>query len=346
MKITIDKLAEMAGTSRGAVDKVIHNRPGVRADVRMRILKAIEETGYIPVKERKLRQETIVIKTIAAILPPLTNPFFGVFKRYLDEIAAYMPSMKLEYHYCDTTDVAKLLDLLDKLEEHAIDGYFLRGTYSSRLCERLNRIDKPIIFFEADVPQVKRLCFIGEDCVQSGRLAASLLAKSIGYAGQIAVITGLPDVPSHKQRLDGFLDVMYADYPQIRVVRQIYSLDQPAIAYEQTVKLLRDFPQLNGLCNLAGCAGEIGQVILETNKQTAVSFVCFSTANDVTAMIRKKVVTFSIGLMPREQARLVLETMYNFLYHNQKPEKKFINTPLTIAVDENIRSLITDFGEI
>lgn len=49
MKITIQHIATRAGVSRGAVDKVIHNRPGVREEVRQRVLRVIAETGYVPI---------------------------------------------------------------------------------------------------------------------------------------------------------------------------------------------------------------------------------------------------------------------------------------------------------
>lgn len=56
LKITTQRIAELAGVSRGAVDKTIHGRPGVRADVRRRILQVIQETGYVSPQERKRAQ--------------------------------------------------------------------------------------------------------------------------------------------------------------------------------------------------------------------------------------------------------------------------------------------------
>ena len=45
MKVTINKIAELAGVSRGVVDKVIHGRPGVRPQVRERVMQVIRQTG-------------------------------------------------------------------------------------------------------------------------------------------------------------------------------------------------------------------------------------------------------------------------------------------------------------
>lgn len=46
MKITIRKIAELAGVSRGTVDKVVHGRSGVGDDVRARVQAIIDAEGY------------------------------------------------------------------------------------------------------------------------------------------------------------------------------------------------------------------------------------------------------------------------------------------------------------
>ena len=42
---TIQMVAERAGVSRGTVDRVVNNRSYVKAEVRERVLAAIEELG-------------------------------------------------------------------------------------------------------------------------------------------------------------------------------------------------------------------------------------------------------------------------------------------------------------
>ena len=44
---TIQMVAERAGVSRGTVDRVLNNRSYVKAEVRTRILAAMQELGYV-----------------------------------------------------------------------------------------------------------------------------------------------------------------------------------------------------------------------------------------------------------------------------------------------------------
>ena len=48
MRATIKMIAEKAGVSIGTVDRVLHDRPYVKAEVRMRILQVMEELDYRP----------------------------------------------------------------------------------------------------------------------------------------------------------------------------------------------------------------------------------------------------------------------------------------------------------
>ena len=53
---TIQKVADLAGVSRGTVDRVLNNRPHVNEDVRERVLCAIREIGYISPRESYRQQ--------------------------------------------------------------------------------------------------------------------------------------------------------------------------------------------------------------------------------------------------------------------------------------------------
>ena len=51
MAVTIQKIAELSGVSRGTVDRVLHGRPNVNAVVREKVLRAAEKLGYQQDKE-------------------------------------------------------------------------------------------------------------------------------------------------------------------------------------------------------------------------------------------------------------------------------------------------------
>lgn len=332
LKMTIDKIAELAGVSRGAVDKVIHGRPGVRADVRERVLQIIRQTGYVPPRVSL----DPVCKTVAVIMPRTTNTYFSVLKDALDGLCRSCSDLVLRYHFCETTDIDSQLAALDQ----PADAWLIRGVRSRRLRERLNALGRPVFFLDAEVPGVPAVCLFGEDCYQGGRIAASLLAKCIGHRGKVVVIGGSPEIISHHRRLEGFLDFMRDRCPGIEVAGQFFSQDQGVVAYAQACRTLDQFPDLDGICNLAGYAGEIGQAILQ--RKRAIKMVCFDRTPDVAALIEKGIVEFSISIQLMHQAHTIFDTLRSYLLFGVQPPSDYLETPITILFDENTAAMLPE----
>lgn len=81
-------VARRAGVSQATVSYVLNNNTtiAVPADTRQRIQDAIRDLGYIPDRAaRSLR--TRKTYTLAGIIPDITNPFYPVFERGIQDLA-------------------------------------------------------------------------------------------------------------------------------------------------------------------------------------------------------------------------------------------------------------------
>ena len=74
---TIQMVAELAGVSRGTVDRVLNDRPHVNGEVRQRVLEAIRQLGYISPREVYRRQADAAIRplTLGVLLPNWEGQF-------------------------------------------------------------------------------------------------------------------------------------------------------------------------------------------------------------------------------------------------------------------------------
>lgn len=73
MAVTIQKIAELSGVSRGTVDRVLHGRPNVNPMIREKVVRAAEKLGYqppVPPKSADCRQAAILI-------PQWTDGYFN-----------------------------------------------------------------------------------------------------------------------------------------------------------------------------------------------------------------------------------------------------------------------------
>ena len=76
---TIQMVADRAGVSRGTVDRVLNNRSYVKAEVRTRILAAMQELGYVSPRDahqRVLSESRFSPIRLGVILPNWPDDHF------------------------------------------------------------------------------------------------------------------------------------------------------------------------------------------------------------------------------------------------------------------------------
>jgi LacI family transcriptional regulator len=79
-KVTIKMIAEIAGVSRGTVDRVLNGRPYVKKDVAEKVRRVAEELNYTPdpvAKALKSQKKA----NIGVIVPPKENELFVEVRR-------------------------------------------------------------------------------------------------------------------------------------------------------------------------------------------------------------------------------------------------------------------------
>ena len=76
MAVTIKDIAAAAGVSRGTVDRALHGRGDVSAEVRERVLRIAEELSYRPNRAALGLAALKKAVRVGLLLPSEGNPFF------------------------------------------------------------------------------------------------------------------------------------------------------------------------------------------------------------------------------------------------------------------------------
>ncbi len=214
---TIQTVAELAGVSRGTVDRVLNNRSYVRADVRARVLNAIKETGYLSPKEahRKAAEAQLPLRPVrlGVLLPNWSGPFHEDVPRGIQAARSALEKRDVEVRVCTCeTDVPReAIELIDELVNWGAQGIALCALNDISIEARVGELAEqgiPCITFNSDLPNSRRLCFIGQDYTQSGRIAAELLSKCIPTNAHVLAMAGNLEYDGHRTRLDGFCEHM------------------------------------------------------------------------------------------------------------------------------------------
>ena len=209
---TIQMVAERAGVSRGTVDRVLNNRSYVRAEVRERVLNAIREVGYLSPREAHRQAGTgqqLPPVRLGVVLPNWAGPFRDEVTRGIDAARAVLAERGAQVRVCTCeSDIpVETIDLLDELLSWGAQGIALCALNDLTIEAKVNDMAGkhiPCITFNSDLPESRRLCFVGQDYAKSGRIAAELLSKCIPQEAHVLAMVGNLEYNGHRTRLDGF----------------------------------------------------------------------------------------------------------------------------------------------
>lgn len=141
--LTIKEIAERANVSRTTVSRVINNSGYVSETAKRKVLKVIEETGYIPSETAKSLR-TKRTKVIGVILPKISTETSSRLVKGLDEVFA-----KEGYHILLTNTnliPEKEIEYLRLLKSRHVDGIILSATnINPLLLEEIYQLKIPFV---------------------------------------------------------------------------------------------------------------------------------------------------------------------------------------------------------
>jgi LacI family transcriptional regulator len=196
---TIRDVAQLAGVSTMTVSRVI-NRSGYASEAaRRRVDRAVAELGYVPnAVARQLRSKRT--RTIALVVSDITNPFFTVIARGVEDAARQRDHAVIFVN----TDESQTLenDYLRILMGRQVDGVLLVPAGNSAEPFRLLRSQKiPVVVLDRRV-QVRQ---VDEVRCDSEAGAYALVRHLIGLGHRrIAAITGRRTIATAVDRVAGY----------------------------------------------------------------------------------------------------------------------------------------------
>ena len=159
----------------------------------------------------------------------------------------------------------------------------------------------PVVTVDADLPDSKRVAFVGTGNFKAGQEGGTKLAELIGGKGKIALMTKVGQ-SNLEERIQGYKDAL-AKYPGIQIVQIVDTQSDAVIAAQVATAVLRKNPDLAGI----GCveaAGGMGAAtaVNEAGLAGKVKIVSMDRGNDVLEQIGKGVISASVAqrtaLMP------------------------------------------------
>lgn len=341
MAVTIKQIAELAGVSRGTVDRVLNKRSGIKEETKIKVLKIAEELNYQPnFLGKALVQSKAPIK-IGIILTPEYNPFIqeileGIrvaeneFQAFGIEILIKMPI---------SLEPAEQISILSELENDSVSGIAVFPIDNKRVREKINNLAEKgvaIVTFNSRIEDTKDICFVGQNHYKGGRTAAGLMSKLLPRGGSVGIIISSYNLSCHKDRLHGFTDRLKELASPIEIVEVVENQDKKDEAFKLTLEMSNKYKELNGIYITGGGIAGVGSALSLSGKSNHICTICHDLVPDTVELLKNGTVDFALGQSPTLQGYQLVKILFDYLVKKQHPENSYTEIPITISTADSI----------
>lgn len=337
-RVTSRQVAELAGVSRGTVDRVLHNRGSVRPEVEQRVREIAEQLGYVPDRAGRALSQRKNPPVIGVLLHAEGNPFFDPVQEGIQaaiaEYSDFLPT--LHQTIVKGYDVSVQLAHMDALVANGIQVLVLTPINDSAVQAKIDELvgsGIAVITLNADIEGSCRMCYIGCDYTRSGETAAGLMGLIVRQ-GKVGVVTGSVKMLGHNQRVHGFLSVCRKKYPELDVVDIVENEDDETRSYQVVSDLLSGHPELNALYFTAG--GVVGGLrALKESGRNDIAVVTCDHTEEIRAALSDGTIAATVAQKPFRQGYEATKTAMEYLLNGkQPPEQIFMDNEVLIRENQ------------
>src|ERR1700740_3603805 len=275
--LTLKDIARQAGVSLATVDRVLHNRPGVRPDTVRRVKETIERNAFQPhVAAAELARGPA--PPLSFVMPSGPNLFMQQIQSYLDEMSGWLSARRLAVDMVatDVFDGSVLASTLegfasdyDGVAVVALDHPSVRAAINDLVDAGVN-----VVTLVSDVPSSRRHHYVGIDNIAAGRTAGALVGRLGGpRKGKVAIVAGSPRTRDHAERIFGFNQVMASEFSGLDALPVLESRDEDERSEQLMTRLLGKNSDITGLYNVGAGPAGVAKALIEQGREKQLVFV-------------------------------------------------------------------------
>ncbi len=337
---TIRSIAQAAQVSRGTVDKVLNNRPGVSQEVRDKIQKIAEDLGYKPNLAGKALAFQKKDVRIGIVVPSAADEFFmQVFegiRQGISDFSSFGIQFEVEETFLNTAE--QQLNSINRLRDKTISGLMINPFDDDQVRAALLELKEqniPVITFNSDLSGIGRLCYVGQDSKKSGRVAGLLMHKLLPQGGAVVGVTGTAVFKSIGDRLTGFRNYLKTEAPNLTVSAVFNNDNKKEVGYQQ----LSDYLQHGNPCDGVFITGSGVDGVVRAVQQygkPGIKVICYDMLPSTKHLIQQGWIDFSILQGPFEQGYQPIKLLVDLLFYEHKFSDKHQFTRIDIRTKENL----------
>ena len=336
--VTINDIAEAAGVGKGTVDRVLHNRGRVSEETREKVLRCIKELGYKPnVAARMLAKRNVY--RIAVVYHNTERDFWEQVESGISRAEEEYRQMGIvvDRYIISKISIEKQLEFIEHAIREKYDGLAIVPYSSASISDALNRAvsqGMKVVTFNND-EACRRLCYVGQDSLQSGRTAGRLMGMIAPPNSRYVVIT--PVIEGMKgidQRYEGFKEILNVCRPDMEL-HGVYNCRQDGKqAYERTLELL-DEGSVDAIYVSNVVVSEVARAVFDRGVQHRIKLEGHDLTDTIKDYISNDTIDITIGQEPEIQGYIAVERICKALLQDEEIKTDYY-TKIEVVIKENL----------
>ncbi len=342
MKVTIKRIAELAGVSRGTADRVLNGRGGASKETTEKVLQIAQSLDYKPnVAAKALAMKRYSKKKIGVILNAQSNPFYDDVIEGVHEQAKLIADLGFEVvvKTAKGYDVQQQSGLIGQFMEDQICGLAISPINDIEIANKINELANsgiPVVTVNTDIEKSKRLAYVGSNYEKGGRIAAGLFGMTCGQTEKIGIVTGSLKVLGHNLRIKGFKSCINQDFPRISIADIYECNDNDALAYQVTKEMLLKDQDMTGVFfTAAGTKGGL-EAVRTVCPHKKLKVVTFDFVQTIKENLLNDTIMATICQEPYQQGFLSIKVLYEYIMSGILPESEYIITDTFVKTKYNL----------
>ena len=312
---TIQQIAELAGVSRGTVDRALNNRGRINPEVAKKIEQIADEIGYVP-KHRKKADSTGKQsgrgKRVGVVTQLSQSSFMLQVNKGIRDAAKKLADQGVEVLIKEnaSVDEAEQMRAITELEEEGMDALAVMPVDCDKVRVKLNELTEekniPVVTFNSDIVGTKRCCFVGLD-------------NSAG-----------------SRRVDGFVEELKKSFPEMDLVGVQSSFDHTDEVEKIIVNSMSAFPDLEGIFVASGGQAGVRKAFDKLSLEKRPYVIIYDLTPKNEKALLEGTVDFLIDQEGYDQGYRALSILSDMLRRGRMPEKEYMYTEINIKTKYNL----------
>lgn len=197
-----------------------------------------------------------------------------------------------------------------------MDGLAISSVSTDALAPLIDRVlaaGIPVVTFNTDNPDSKRLAFAGQDLIQSGREAGALMAKVLGGKGKVIITTIDAAAQWSIDRENGAREALKKE-AGIEVVQTLNTGTDPQKIYAAIENAMLANPDIDGILSLECCSTPAAGTWVERNKASdKVKVVGFDLLDQTVQLVESGNIQATIDQAPERQGFEAVNLIVKFV---------------------------------